>query len=74
MADADADLLALEVTGRLVAPKAVYGRIATDLERLRADNGALRGIHVLSGWVASELLIGLDAEGMAAAQAGAYTA
>ena len=66
-------MLALEASGELVAPQHVYERVLADLAAIRAMQPAVQNISAMGSWSPSQMLVGLDAAGMAAVQAGTYT-
>ncbi len=72
--DADAELLALEVSGALVAPTDVYARIATDLSAIRSASPELATIHVRPKFAPSVLVVGLNSDGVLKLVAGGYSA
>jgi hypothetical protein len=71
-ANREAETLAIEASGAVVAPQQVYDRIVRDLDAIRASN-PVDGIRTTASWVPDELLIGFDDAGKAAVAAGAYT-
>jgi hypothetical protein len=71
--DQEAEVLALEASGKLVAPKDVYQRIVTDLALIRGQNAQVQNIGAMASWVPGELLMGFDAAGLAAVSNGTYT-
>lgn len=72
-ANAEVEALAIEASGKFVAPKDVYERIVSDLALIRSQNPSVQGIQALVSWLPDELLLSFDAEGMASVQAGTYT-
>jgi len=71
-ADVEAELLALEASGALVATPDVYARIRDDLAAIRSAYPTVRGIEARASWDPSALLIGFDAAGKAMVDAGTY--
>jgi hypothetical protein len=69
----EAEALAIEASGELVAPPDVYHRILHDLSGIRASNPAVADIHAMPSWAADELIIAFDAEGTVSVTAGTYT-
>ncbi len=72
MADFEAELLAVEATGALVAPASVYERIGSDLKAIRAGYPEAAG-GATPSWVPNHLIVGMDEYGLAAVKAGSYT-
>jgi hypothetical protein len=72
-ADKEAEVLAIEASGKIVAPKHVYEHIVSDLALIRSQNPSVQDITAMVSWVPNELLMGFDAEGMSTVQAGTYT-
>ncbi len=70
----EAEMLAIEASGGLVAPASVYERIAGDLAVIRAGNAEIHGIEARPSWVPEDLILIFDDEGKAAVAAGTYTA
>ena len=68
----EAEILAIEASGALVGPKHVYDRVLADLQAIRAANPVLQNVAAMPSWTADELLVGFDAAGLAAVQAGTY--
>ncbi|MGA1870482.1 MAG: hypothetical protein ACMUJM_18245 [bacterium] len=62
--DQEAMLLALEISGSLVAPQSLYETISDDLSKIRASYPSMASIHYHPPWVPGELLIGLTSEAM----------
>jgi hypothetical protein len=71
-ADVEAEMLALEATGVLVAPTSVYDRIVSDLKAIRAGYPQVAGIQAMPSWAPHDLLVGMDEGGLAAVQASSY--
>ncbi len=71
--DPEAEVLAIEASAKLVAPRHVYERILADLALIRARNAPLRNLVACPSWVPDELILDFDAEGLTAIQAGTYT-
>lgn len=71
-ADAEAEVLAIEASGKFLAPEDVYARIAADLSAIRAQWPALAGVKAMAS-PPDQLLVGLDEPGKALAEAGEYT-
>ena len=72
-ADKEAEVLAIEASGKIVAPKYVYEHIVSDLALIRSQNPSVQDITAMVSWVPNQLLMGFDAEGMSTVQAGTYT-
>jgi hypothetical protein len=72
-ADKEAETLAIEASGKFVAPKQVYEHIVSDLALIRSQNPAVQDIRATESWAPDELLMSFDAEGMSTVQAGTYT-
>jgi len=72
-ANKEAEILALEASGKLIAPQHVYERILADLTLIRAQNAPLQNLGASPSWAPDQLIVGFDAEGMTAVQAGTYT-
>lgn len=72
-ADKEAEVLAIEASGEIVAPKHVYEHILSDLTLIRSQNSSVQGISAMVSWAPDDLLMGFDAEGLSAVQAGTYT-
>lgn len=72
-ADKEAEVLAIEASGEIVAPKHVYERILSDLALIRSRNSSVKDIKATESWVPNQLLMGFDAEGLSAVQAGTYS-
>jgi hypothetical protein len=70
--NAEAEVLAIEASGEVVAPMQAYTRIVGDLAAIRASNPAVRDIRAQGSWVPDELIIGFDEQGKAAVAAGTY--
>jgi hypothetical protein len=73
-ADAEAEVLAIEASGRLVAPQSIYDRIVSDLAAIRLGHPQVAGIKARPSWRPVHLLVGFDAEGKAAVDAETYRA
>lgn len=74
LADAEAELLAIEASGEIVAPPALHDRIAAELAAIRADAPGLADIEAWPSWWPSSIVVSLDEEGAAAQAAGTYHA
>lgn len=72
-ADKEAEVLAIEASGEIVAPKHVYEHILSDLTLIRSQNPSVQDIRAVASWVPDEILMGFDAEGLSTVQAGMYT-
>lgn len=72
MADGEAEMLALEATGALVAPASVYDRIGIDLKAIRAGYPEVAG-GATPNWAPHDLIVGMDEYGLAAVKASSYT-
>ena len=77
-ANADAEVLAYEATGRLTAPEDVYQRVVADLAQIRAHDPALEAVHavptnpVLGAEITPNLDLTFDDAGIAEVIAGTY--
>lgn len=72
--DEGAEILALELSGELVAPDAIYDRIAHDLATIRAEVPELAQVPVVPAMLHQTLTIGLTDEAAQAAREGDYDA
>jgi hypothetical protein len=72
-ADEEAEMLAIEASGKLVAPEHVYQRILSDLAMIRAQSPEVQGIQAMQSWALDEMLMGFDQVGLAGVQDGTYT-
>lgn len=70
--DADAELLALLVSGQLTAPQALYERVSDDLAAIRAQDPMLVDHHARSPWDFGSAAVSFDEAGTMAMQAGTY--
>lgn len=61
--DAEAEILAIEASGKFVAPKDVYQRIHDDLASIRAADATVAGILGTPAWPADQLLVSFDSTG-----------
>jgi hypothetical protein len=73
-ADAEAELLAIEASGEIVAPQPLYDRVVAELAAIRADQPTLVAIVARPSWPPSSVVISLDEEGIAAYDAGTFHA
>ncbi len=71
--DTDAEILALRASGQLVAPTALYDRIHTDLEAVRALEPAVAEVHVWDVFY-NWLSLQLDEASFSALESGEYHA
>ena len=69
-ADKEAETLAIEASGKFVAPKQVYEHIVSDLALIRSQNPAVQDIRATESWAPDELLMSFDAEGMSTVRRG----
>jgi hypothetical protein len=69
--DLSAEILAMEASGELVAPQALYERVKDELQMIVATPG---GVPLIGCGVQSQLLIGVTDAGYAQIQGGEYTA
>lgn len=74
LASAEAELLAIEASGEIVAPLPLHDRIATELAAIRADAPGLADVAAWPNWSPSAIVVSLDEEGTAAYDAGTYHA
>lgn len=74
LADPEAELLAIEASGEIVAAPALHDRIAAELAAIRADAPGLAAIEAWPSWSPSSIVVSLDEEGAAAQAAGTYHA
>jgi hypothetical protein len=72
LADAEAELLAIEASGEIVAPPALHDRIVGELAAIRGGEPGLADVLVWPDWSPSAIVVSLDEEGMAAYDAGTY--
>jgi hypothetical protein len=72
--DMESEVLAIEASGKLVAPQHVYERINADLQAIRAQNAQVQAITAMPSWVPEQVGLLFDAAGLAAVQNGTYTA
>jgi hypothetical protein len=72
-ADAEAEVLAFQAAGTLVAPDDVYDRVLQDLGRIRADHPEVTGITGHATFTPDQMLVGFDDAGHAALEAHTYT-
>lgn len=72
--DAEAELLAIEASGEIVAPQPLYDRVGPELAAIRADEPTLVGIVARPSWPPSSVDVTLDEEGRAAYDAGTFDA
>jgi len=68
----EAELLAIEASGGIVAPPALHDRIVAELAAIRADEPSLVDIEASPSWPPSSIVVSLDEEGAAAYDAGTY--
>lgn len=73
-ADAEAELLAIEASGEIVAPQPLYDRVGAELAAIRADEPTLVAIVARPSWPPSSVDVTLDEEGRAAYDAGTFDA
>lgn len=73
-ADAEAELLAIEASGEIVAPQPLYERVVAELAAIRADEPSLVTVVARPSWPPSSLEVTLDEEGRAAYDAGTFDA
>lgn len=73
-ADEEAELLAIEATGLVVAPQTLYDRISTDLANIRTDYPYVAHVNYRGSWLPHTLLFRLDDQGYDAYKAKTYTA
>jgi len=71
-ANKEAEILALEATGKLIAPQHAYERILADLALIRSQHPQVQNAGAMASWPTDQLLMGFDAEGMTAVQNGTY--
>jgi hypothetical protein len=71
--NAEAEVLAIEASGDVVAPPSVYSRILHDLVAIRSASPAVADMHAMLRWSPRDVLVIFDAEGAAAVVAGTYT-
>lgn len=73
--DKDAEILAMESSGELVAPLSLYERIIDDLISIRNNYPDVSAVNVsaTAGYKMSEMLVGLDDEAMARFESGSYS-
>jgi len=71
--DAESEQLALEASGKIVAPQKIYDRVVFDLSAIRATTPAVQNIHAMPSWSMTDLFVGFDDVGYAAVQAGTYS-
>lgn len=69
---AEAELLAIEASGEIVAPPALHDRIVTELAAIRREQPGLAGIVAAPDWWPSSILVTLETEGLEAYDAGTY--
>lgn len=69
----DAEVLALEISGALVAPADMVEQINLDLAAIRMLNPVFESIHAIPDWVPGELLVVLTPAAWDSYQQGAYT-
>jgi len=62
-ANAEAEILSLEASGKLVAPQNVYDRVVDELQLVRTSNNNLQNITAESDWYNNSLLIKFDDQG-----------
>jgi hypothetical protein len=72
--DAEAELLALEATGAIVAPQDVYERVGGELARIRQAHDELAQLTARPSWIPENVLMGFDRQGAAAVRRGSYDA
>jgi hypothetical protein len=72
LANAEAELLAIEASGEIVAPPALHDRVVTELAAIRTDEPGLLAIEASPTWPPSSIVVSLDEEGAAAYDAGTY--
>lgn len=72
--NAEAELLAIEASGAIVAPLPLYDRVAAELAAIRADAPGLAAIEARPSWPPSSVDVTLDEEGRAAYDAGTFDA
>jgi len=58
----DAEILALQISGELLAPPLLYERISNELAVIRQFYPGMELIHVLPPWKPGELIVGLTDE------------
>jgi hypothetical protein len=73
-ADAEAEQLALEATGAIVAPQQVYDRIICELARIRQAYPEVAQLVARPSWISENVLIGFDEQGAAEVRRGTYHA
>jgi hypothetical protein len=71
-ADEEAEQLAIEASGKVVAPQHVYERIRSDLLLIRAQYPEVQSIHAMKSWALNQMLMGFDAQALPAVQDGTY--
>lgn len=72
--DTESEILAIEASGKIVAPKDVYQRIHDDLASIRAADATVAGIFATPAWPADQLLVSFDATGTEEIGQHSYTA
>lgn len=70
--NAEAELLAIEASGEIVAPLALHDRAVAELAAIRADAPGLADIEAWPNWSPSAIVVSLDEEGAAEYDAGTY--
>lgn len=73
-AEPEAELLAIEASGEIVAPQPLYERVVAELAAIRADTPGLVAIEARPSWPPSSVDVTLDEEGRAAYDAGTFDA
>jgi hypothetical protein len=73
-ADEDAELLALEASGKIVAPQAMVERISSDLKAIRSLQPEVQQIHTVPPWGIDRIELSFDPGAKAALGDGSYTA
>ncbi len=71
--DAEAEVLAIELSDGLVAPPDVYQRIVNDLAAIRSTNSQLVNLHATPSWSPDDILVEFDRQGAAAVTASTYS-
>jgi hypothetical protein len=73
-ADAEAEQLALEATGAIVAPQHVYERVVGELAGIRQVHDEVAQLVARPSWIPENILMGFDKQGAAAVRRGFYDA
>ena len=68
----DAEVLALEISGELLAPPAILTQVESDLIAIRTEYSYFETIHVFPDWEPGELIVKLTAQAFAEFMAGEY--